>query len=47
MAATVRVTALNRADEPVSAVLQFSRKPCATCVDGVSGWWLWKASNAD
>ena len=47
MAATVRVTMLNRADELEYAVLQFSRKPCDTCVDGVSGWWLWKASNSD
>jgi hypothetical protein len=47
MAATARVTALNRNDELVSAVLQFSRKPCATCIDGVSGWWLWKATGSE
>lgn len=47
LAATVRVTALNRDNELEHAVLLFSRKPCATCVDGVSGWWLWKASNTD
>lgn len=47
LAATVRLSFLNRADELELAVLQFSRKPCASCIDGISGWWLWKASNAD
>jgi hypothetical protein len=47
MAATVRVTATNRADELDYAVLQFSRKPCVSCLDGVSGWWLWKATGTE
>jgi len=45
LAATVGVHGWHPAAEgEINAVLQFSRKACATCLDGVSGWWLWKAS---
>lgn len=47
LAATVRLSARDPVDGKIGAVLQFSRKPCATCIDGVSGWWLWKASRTD
>ena len=41
--ATVRISPLHPTADDSVTVLQFSRKPCATCRDGVSGWWLWKA----
>ena len=40
---TVRVSPTNPVADDSIAVLQFSRKPCAACRDGVSGWWLWGA----
>lgn len=47
LAATVRLRVRRPGEGEAALALQFSRKPCATCIDGVSGWWLWKATSAE
>jgi hypothetical protein len=44
MAATVRIRDTESDSEQQTLLLRFSRKPCETCRDGVTGWWLWDST---